>query len=311
MRTPHARVLAALATLVAACGPGTVTLDTADPPLDDTLDEEGGDTDDGADTDEADPDDGWGPGEVPPCQPVGMLVEGPVRVDTGASLTRRDADVPGVVLALRTTEACGLSVGSGDILGDVRIGVGGDPDAVVCLERSADLEGQVSALTEDLPLDRLTLPDDLPESRGSVTVEWNETLAIAGDAVVDDLVVDTGGQVTLDSGAYLVVRGDLRTEGGARVVAAGESSATLWVGGAVTVDWNSRVGEPEGTHLDIVVSGDGPVTLARGGALHGRLFAPEAEVRANGGRLSGALQVGSLEAAWNSRVQVDPRYVCD
>jgi cytoskeletal protein CcmA (bactofilin family) len=114
---------------------------------------------------------------------------------------------------------------SATIKGDVVVGVGGDPETAIELKNGATIEGQSTALTEEVEMPPVTVPeaiDSLPSGGdikndttisnsgkyGSINLGNSETIIISGDVtlyITGDITLGNSAELQIEEGASLIL----------------------------------------------------------------------------------------------------------
>jgi hypothetical protein len=304
---------------------GADTDDTEDPSDTDDPGDSGDDTDDPGDTgpDTEDPGDTGtdteDPGDTgepaPDCVPYGLAASDSIELAYGAGVDAYDStrgvwssanSSSDAAISVNARSACALQV-DGTVSGTAY--TGGDPSTVGCLGWGASVSGGFVALPSAVTMPTVSVPAGLPSSSGDQSTQWGETWTIAGDTVLDDVVLAYGSTVEVTRSATVHVRGDLRSDGATFNVASG-ATLDLYVSGDLQLAWGSAFnasGAPSSLRIHIV--GSGNLSIANGAALTALVQQPDGEL-SNAGTFSGTWIGQSARADWGATHHLDVSEGC-
>ncbi|MHC4750473.1 MAG: DUF7305 domain-containing protein [Planctomycetota bacterium] len=138
-----------------------------------------------------------------------ILVKGNIVMKPGAVVDGYNFTEEGEKLRFGTisTLPAQVTLGMGALVdGDLVVGVGGDPDSVICAPQ-ATITGKTYALTEEVDFPSVTVPqwlEDLP-SQGTIS----EPTTITSSAKYDGINAGQGGIITIDGPVTLYITGNL------------------------------------------------------------------------------------------------------
>jgi hypothetical protein len=115
------------------------------------------------------------------------------------------------------------------IKGDVAVGVGGDPDTAIDLRGSAIIEGQTSALTEEVEMLPITVPEAIGSLPSGGTINNDTTICSSGKYSSIDL--GNSETVIISGDVSLYITGDITLGNSAELQIEQEASLTLYLGG--------------------------------------------------------------------------------
>ncbi len=160
-------------------------------------------------------------------------------------------------VAVNSTAKDKISISTGDINGDVTVGVGGDPDKVV--NKPSQVNGDINVASEPLEYPQVTVPSGLPCS----------PLKVVG-----------GGDVPIGPGVFCYTK--LELIGGSTLTTAGK--VTIYITDTLKVTGGGFVntgGDP--TDLLIVVTSNKKVDYSGSNDFYGSIYAPDSNVEVTGG----------------------------
>jgi len=165
------------------------------------------------------------------------------------------------------------------IRGDVVVGVGGDPDTAIDLSYHAIIEGQTSALTEEVELLPVTVPeviDSLP-SGGDIT---NDT-TISSSSKYSSIDLGNHETVLISGDITLYITGDITLGNSAELQIEPDASLTLYLGGNFEGKNSSAVNNETQDPGSLQIYGlDSCETIIfkNSSDLYGAIYAPNADV---------------------------------
>jgi len=118
---------------------------------------------------------------------------------------------------------------SATIKGDVAVGVGGDPETAIELGNSAEIEGQITALTEERELPPVTVPEAIDSLPSGGTINNDTTISSSGK--YSSINLGNGEKVIISGDVTLYITGDMTLGNSAELQIEEDSSLTLYLGG--------------------------------------------------------------------------------
>jgi Tfp pilus assembly protein PilX len=221
--------------------------------------------------------------------------------------TSTDADI-----ATQSTADSSIVLNSGvELNGDVRVGLGGNPDAAI-KDLGATVEGSKYGATTKYPLDRITAPDDLFDMGSSIDAKGSTvTIGPADSGSYTAITLkSTGipGVIEIDGGdVELHITGDIEVGQGCEIVVKDGSSLVLYAdsdihcreGSGITVESPTKESETlklyatsEDTQyfdikaksewVGVVYAPNADVDLYAGGDVYGAVVADNFDFKAGG-----------------------------
>ena len=162
-----------------------------------------------------------------------IFTEGFINLNNSAEVDWYNYDASDANMKVGTNSTADGSVrlaNSAIINGDVAVGVGGDPDTAIDLGGSATIEGQTSALTEEVELPPITVPAAI------------DSLASGGDIINNTTISSSGKYSSIDLGnsETVIISGDV----------------TLYITGDITLGNSAELQIEEGASLTLYLGGD-------------------------------------------------------
>ncbi|MHC4658151.1 MAG: DUF7305 domain-containing protein [Planctomycetota bacterium] len=185
-------------------------------------------------------------------------------------------------IATLSTLPMHVVLGNGALVdGDVAVGVGGDPDLVIC-GPGATITGDTYALTKDIQFASVTVPqwlDDLP-SGGTI----RSSTVITSSGKYDGISIGRGKIITIDGPVTLYITGNMSLANSAQIQinnANPDAYLTLYMGGDLYCKnggaINNLTEDPQRLKmfgLDTCVN----LSFATTGTFYGAIYAPNAMV---------------------------------
>ncbi|HUU16496.1 MAG TPA: collagen-binding domain-containing protein [Sedimentisphaerales bacterium] len=202
-----------------------------------------------------------------------------------------------------TAEGSVWLANSATIKGDVAVGVGGDPETAIELKSGATIEGQSTALTEEVELPPVTVPEAL------------QTLPSGGDIIENTTITSSGKYSSIDLGnsetviisgdVTLYITGDIILGNSAELQIEEGSSLTLYLGGDFEGKNSSAVNNLTEDAKQLQIYGlDSCETIIfkNSSDLYGAIYAPNADVIMNNSATVYGAVVGKTFDMQNSGV---------
>lgn len=197
--------------------------------------------------------------------------------------------------------AGGIYLSPGAVVGDIDIGVGGDPSTTVTAH-SGSQHGAITTLEEPYPLNLSLVSPPSGTSSGDATFRNNATLA---PGHYDYVSIAGRSVVTLSAGTYVMKSLDI---GGSGQLVVGSGPIKIYItGGSKTVDLNLQGNSISNTtglasNLQFLVGPDVEEVVVNGGPdVECAILAPLSEVTINGtaGSFTGALVANTASLTGN------------
>ncbi|MBC8470945.1 MAG: hypothetical protein H8D56_15845 [Planctomycetes bacterium] len=161
-----------------------------------------------------------------------IFTEGFINLNNSAEVDWYNYDASDVNLKVGTNSTADGSVdlaNSAIIRGDVAVGVGGDTDTAIVLGGSAIITGQTSALTEEVELLPITVPEAIDSLPSGGDINNNTTISSSGKYSSIDL--GNSETVVIDGDVTLYITGDITLGNSAELQIEPGASLTLYLGG--------------------------------------------------------------------------------
>ena len=206
-----------------------------------------------------------------------------IELKNGAAVDWYNYDADDGNLQVGTNSIIGDSVvlhNGATINGDVVVGAGGDPDAVVSYTW-ATITGGTYAMTEEKELPRIAVPLWLQSLPSGGTIEEERT--ISSSAKYDEIDLSNSNIITVDDSVSLYILGDITLKNSAelQVLNADGVCLTLYVGGDIEVKNSGAVNnlttDPKRVKI-YGLNGCENITLKNGSDFYGVIYAPNADV---------------------------------
>jgi len=206
-----------------------------------------------------------------------------IELKNGATVNWYNYDADDGNLQVGTNSIIGDSVvlrNGATINGDVVIGAGGDPDAVVSYTW-ATITGRTYAMTKEQELPQIAVPLWLQSLPSGGTIEEERT--ISSSAKYDEIDLSNSKIITVDDAVSLYILGDLTLKNSAKlqVLNADGVCLTLYVGGDIEVKNSGAVNnlttDPKRVKI-YGLNGCENITLKNGSDFYGVIYAPNADV---------------------------------
>lgn len=201
-------------------------------------------------------------------------------------------------LATNSTTAGAVNLDASTIAfqGDVVVGPGGDPAAVVVGEQV--VSGMLSAAARVMNFPAVTPPVDLPfrgEIKGTTTVTENGRY----DRI---RLIGTAKTLTVQGHVTLYVTGDVELRNFSKITVTQGSSLVLYVGGDITIQHGALMRDVDHDPTQVLILGTNSCTqidLLDGVLLYVGLYAPAANVHLRtSAEIHGAFACNTLNPMW-------------
>ena len=215
-----------------------------------------------------------------------IFTEGFINLNNSAEVDWYNYDASDANMKVGTNSTADGSVrlaSSAIIKGDVAVGMGGDPDTAIDLGGSATIEGQTSALTEEVEILPITVPEAIDSLASGGDIINNTTISSSGKYSSIDLgnsetIIISGGDVTL------YITGDITLGNSAELQIEEGASLTLYLGGDFEGKNSSAVNnetEDPGSLQIYGLDSCETIIFKNSSDLYGAIYAPNADVIMN------------------------------
>ena len=196
-----------------------------------------------------------------------------------------------------TAEGSVCLANSATIKGDVAVGVGGDPETAIELGSSAEIEGQSTALTEEVELPPITVPESLESSPSLGTI--NDSTTITSSAKYNSIDLGNSKTVTISGDVTLYITGDITLGNSAELQIEEGASLTLYLGGDFEGKNSSAVNNETQDARSLQIYGlesCQEMQFKNSSDLYGVIYAPNANViMNNSAKVYGAVVAESFD----------------
>lgn len=173
--------------------------------------------------------------------------------------------------------------GNAKVRGNVTVGPGGDPNAVISVSGNATITGTRSSASAATPLPPVTIPDGMT-NQGKLEIKGNKTVTLSGGTYwYDQIKIDGNGRLTFTGPTIVYLSGRLKIDGNGTATAGNQPP-----------------------NLIVYVAGHDEMEITGNGLLYGAVYAPQSEVEVKGnGRLFGAMIGQEADNKGNGAVHYD------
>ncbi|MBN2138933.1 MAG: hypothetical protein JW720_14080 [Sedimentisphaerales bacterium] len=199
-------------------------------------------------------------------------------------------------IATNSTKNASVTVGKGAVInGDVVVGFGADPDAVISADK-AKITGTTTAMSEQRELYPVSVPVWLRTLRPEPTIR--ESIVVKDSGAYSAISLDKGGIVTIDASVTLYITGDIGLGNSAAIEINDknpDASLTLYLAGNLYSKNGGMINnlskDPTRLRIYALDSCD-TMSFATAGVFYGAIYAPETAIY-----LKSALEIyGSIVA---------------
>ena len=214
-----------------------------------------------------------------------IFTEGFINLNNSAEVDWYNFDASDSSMKVGTNSTADGSVdlaNSAIINGDVAVGVGGDPDTAIVLGGSAVIAGTTSALTEEIELLPITVPEAIDSLASGGDINNNITISSSGKYSSIDL--GNSETVIIDGDVTLYITGDITLGNSAELQIEPGASLTLYLGGDFEGKNSSSVNnetEDPGSLQIYGLDSCEELRFKNSSDLYGTIYAPNADVIMN------------------------------
>jgi len=214
-----------------------------------------------------------------------------------------DPDDEALKIGTNSTASNMIDLALGVIInGDVRVGVGGDPDVVIDAHSGATITGDIDVLTEAQVLPPITVPQWLDALPSGGQIKNSTTITTSGK--YDKIDIGNKETITIDGAVTLYITGGITLGNSSEIEIVNaetnpDASLTLYSGGNIEVKNGGVINNltQDAQKLEIYgLSGCEDIVLKNGSDLYGVIYAPDADVVIdNSAAMYGAIAAKSIE----------------
>ena len=191
-----------------------------------------------------------------------------------------DSDDANMKVGTNSTAVGSVRLASSAIIkGDVAVGVGGDPDTAIELQGSATIEGNSTALTEEVELPAITVPEAIDSLPSSGII--NNDITISSSGKYSSINLGNSETVIISGDVTLYVIGDITHGNSAELQVEENSSLTLYLGGDFEGKNSSSVNNLTEDAKNLQIYGMDScedIRFKNSSDLFGTIYAPNADV---------------------------------
>lgn len=140
-----------------------------------------------------------------------------------------------VIIGTNSTAAGAIDLqNSSTIMGDVKVGVGGDPAVVVDIQSDSNITGLQAVLENPVPMPDVDPPAGSPftdPAGGAIIVPNSGSVTVNSDRHVTGITVGRGGRLRITADVTILCDGDMEVEKDGEVVINSNASLTLHLEG--------------------------------------------------------------------------------
>ena len=191
-----------------------------------------------------------------------------------------DSDDANMKVGTNSTAVGSVRLASSAIIkGDVAVGVGGDPDTAIELQGSATIEGNSTALIEEVELPPITVPEAIDSMPSSGII--NNDITISDSGKYSSINLGNSETVIISGDVTLYVIGDITLGNSAELQVEENSSLTLYLGGDFEGKNSSSVNNLTEDAKNLQIYGMDScedIRFKNSSDLFGTIYAPNADV---------------------------------
>ncbi len=187
---------------------------------------------------------------------------------------------------------------SATVDGDVVVGVGGDPDAVID-DTASGIQGNTFIMPKEHDLSQITVPQWLASMPSGGTINSNTTISSSGQ--YDNINLGNNNKITTKGNVSLYIVGDVILDNSAELRISNDNNASLilFVGGNIEVKNGGVINNlsKDAKKLQIYgLSSCQSIVLKNGSDFYGAVYAPNADVvLLNSGDMYGSVIADSVD----------------
>jgi cytoskeletal protein CcmA (bactofilin family) len=191
-----------------------------------------------------------------------------------------DADDANMKVGTNSTAVGSVRLASSAIIkGDVAVGVGGDPDTAIELQGSATIEGNSTALTEEVELPPITVPEAIDSMPSSGIINNDTTISNSGK--YSSINLGNSETVIISGDVTLYITGGIILGNSAELQVEENSSLSLYLGGNFEGKNSSSVNNLTEDAKNLQIYGMDScedIRFKNSSDLFGTIYAPNADV---------------------------------
>jgi hypothetical protein len=208
------------------------------------------------------------------------------------------------------TRSGAISMSTGAVVeGDVVVGVGGDPEAVISAG-GATITGETYALTDEIKMPAVTVPQSLMSMPSKGTIKNPGTIKTSGK--YDNIYLGNGDVVKIDGPVSLYVLGDIGLSNSAQLQIVNtnpNASLTLYLGGQFNTKNGGTINNLSADPRKLKIYGlnsCSSMNFATGGVFYGAIYAPNSAINFKSSiDIYGAVVGKTFNLASNSELHYD------
>ncbi len=245
-----------------------------------------------------------------------ITLTGSARIDAVDSSTStynpgNDSNTKASIATNTTANAKVTLTGSAVAHADVYIGAGGNPASVIsAYNHGTPITGTRLPLNGPVAIPAITLLNDLPNSRGNVSLSGSRTTNFAtGTYRYNNLTVTGSHTVNITGNVIIHCDGDFTITGSGEVRFNNGATLTLYTNKVQITgsgEINTNLSPPLPSRLKIFQTGSNDASISGSGDAYACILAPDAKLVVSGsGRFFGSFQGDALEITGSGRFTQD------
>jgi hypothetical protein len=211
-----------------------------------------------------------------------IFTEGFINLNNSAEVDWYNYDASDAIMKVGTNSSAVGSVrlaSSAIIKGDVAVGVGGDTDAAIELQGSATIEGNSTALTEEVEMPPITVPEAIDSLPSGGDIINNTTISSSGK--YSSINLGNSETIIISGDVILYITGGIILGNSAELQVEENSSLTLYLGGNFEGKNSSSVNNLTEDAKNLQIYGMDScedIRFKNSSDLFGTIYAPNADV---------------------------------
>lgn len=202
--------------------------------------------------------------------------------------------------------------GGGTIYGHARVGPGGEPDTGI-VPANANITGTRAAFDSEVTVPQIILPDGIPNSAGSFSLERNQSETFSSNFRYSSFSLENNASITVTEPIVGRIDGNFSMRNNSRIDLTGKGRLTLYVYGSLSMrnntKFNDNTGDPSRVRI-VMMDGNSSADLSNGARIVGSVVAPEGLVNlTNQSEIVGSVFCRTLSMNGDGAIHVDRRTV--
>ena len=193
------------------------------------------------------------------------------------------------------------------INGDIQVGPGGNPAAVIDKKYSGDYTGQASAASSAYEPGSVVLPGSLSGASSGGSITGNKTITTSGK--YSSITLGNSKKLTITGNVEMYITGNVTLGNGAAIEIANGSSLTLYYQGSLTTQNSSSINNLNKVPVNLKIMGlpgAGNVTLKNSSDIYGVMYTPDSVFTIdNSATIYGSVVAKSFEIKNSGKIMYD------